>query len=66
MNTYGGVNVYIHIFLTLALVGGEGSASCPCHFTPGTYWIGGYGQRREETILNPTGTRTLTTRSSSP
>jgi hypothetical protein len=31
MKAYGGVDVYIHIFLTLALVGGECSASrfCP-------------------------------------
>jgi hypothetical protein len=27
MNAYGGVDVQIHIFLTLALVGGEWSAS---------------------------------------
>jgi hypothetical protein len=45
MKVYGGVEVYIHIFLTLALVGGEWSASCPCHFTPResgprTHWIG--------------------------
>jgi hypothetical protein len=36
MKTYGGVDVQIHIFLTLALVGGEWSAS-----RPGTNWIGG-------------------------
>jgi hypothetical protein len=29
MKAYGGVDVYIHIFLTLALAGGEWSASCP-------------------------------------
>jgi hypothetical protein len=45
MKAYGGVDVYIHIFLTLALVGGERSASRPGRFTPGetapcTYWIG--------------------------
>jgi hypothetical protein len=47
MKTYGGVDVYIHIFLTLALVGGEWSASRPSLFTPGertlgTRWIGGW------------------------
>jgi hypothetical protein len=44
---YGGVDVQIHIFLTLARVGGEWSASHPCHFTPrerapGTQWTGGW------------------------
>jgi hypothetical protein len=47
MKAYGGVDVYIHIFLTSALAGGEWSASCPSHFTPGerapcTHWIGGW------------------------
>jgi hypothetical protein len=42
-----GVDVYFHIVLTSALVGGEWSASCPCRFTPGgrapsTHWIGGW------------------------
>jgi hypothetical protein len=45
MKTYGGVDVYIHIFLASALVGGEWSASRPGRFTPGerapgTHWIG--------------------------
>jgi hypothetical protein len=35
MKMYGGVDVYIHIFLTLVIVGGELSASRPCRFTPG-------------------------------
>jgi hypothetical protein len=44
MKAYGGVDVYIHIFLTSALVGSEWSASRPGHFTPGkraasTHWI---------------------------
>jgi hypothetical protein len=44
---YGGVDVYIHIFLTWALVGDEWSASRTGRFTsgekaPGTYWIGGW------------------------
>jgi hypothetical protein len=47
MKAYGGVNVWIHIFLTLALAGGEFSASRPSRFTPkepapGTHWIGGW------------------------
>jgi hypothetical protein len=47
MKAYGRVNVYIHIFLTSALVGGEWSASRPCRFTPEkrtlvTHWIGGW------------------------
>jgi hypothetical protein len=42
-----GVDVYIHIFLTSALVGGEWSTSRPGCFTPGerapgTHWIGGW------------------------
>jgi hypothetical protein len=41
------VDVYIHIFLTSALVGSEWSISHPCRFTPeerapGTRWIGGW------------------------
>jgi hypothetical protein len=35
MKAYGGVDVYIHIFLTSALVGGEWSTSRPGRFTPG-------------------------------
>jgi hypothetical protein len=35
MKAYGGVDVYIHIFLTSALVGGKWSASLPCRFNPG-------------------------------
>jgi hypothetical protein len=47
MKTYGGVNVQIHVFLTLALVGGELSAARPGRFTPGerapgTHWKGGW------------------------
>jgi hypothetical protein len=39
--------VYTHVFLTLALDGGEWSASRPCRFSageraPGTHWIGGW------------------------
>jgi hypothetical protein len=47
MKAYGGVDVQSHIFLTLALTGGEWSASHPCRFNPGerapgTHWIGGW------------------------
>jgi hypothetical protein len=47
MKAYGGVDVYIHIFLTSALAGGEWLASCPGRFTTweaasGTHWIGGW------------------------
>jgi hypothetical protein len=40
MKTYRGVDVYIHVFLTSELVGGEWSALHPGHFTPGTHCIG--------------------------
>jgi hypothetical protein len=45
MKAYG--NVHIHIFLTSALAGGEGSVSHPGLFTsgeraPGTHWIGSW------------------------
>jgi hypothetical protein len=47
MKAYEGLEVYIHIFLTLALVGGEWSASRPGRFTPketapGANWTGGW------------------------
>jgi hypothetical protein len=35
MTAYGGMDVLIHIFLTLVLVGGDWSASRPDRFTPG-------------------------------
>jgi hypothetical protein len=35
MKTYGGVDVYIHVFLTSALVEGEWLDSRPGRFTPG-------------------------------
>jgi hypothetical protein len=45
MNAYGGVDVYIHIFLTSALAGGEWSTSRPGRFitgerSPATHLIG--------------------------
>jgi hypothetical protein len=42
MKAYGGVDVEIHVFLTSLLAGGQWSASRPCRFTPGAYWIGGW------------------------
>jgi hypothetical protein len=42
MKTYGGVDVQTHVFLSLALVGGEWSASHPGRFTTGTHSIGGW------------------------
>jgi hypothetical protein len=47
MKAYGGVDVYIHIFLTSAPVEGEWLAPRPSRFTPreralGTHWIGGW------------------------
>jgi hypothetical protein len=35
MKTYGGVDVLIHIFFTLVIVGGEWSASRTYRFNPG-------------------------------
>jgi hypothetical protein len=51
MKAYGGVKIEIHIFLTLALAGGEWSALRPGRFTPGerapgTHWIGGWVDTR--------------------
>jgi hypothetical protein len=47
MKAYGGVDVWIHIFLTSALAGGEWSDSRRSRFIPGegalgTNWIGGW------------------------
>jgi hypothetical protein len=47
MKAYWGVRVYIHDFLTSALVGGEWSTSRLGRFTPGerapsSHWIGGW------------------------
>jgi hypothetical protein len=57
----GGVDVQIHVFLTLALVGGERSASRPGDRAHSTHWIGGWvgprnqsGRRGEDKILDPT------------
>jgi hypothetical protein len=47
MKAYGGVDVQSHIFLILAAVGSEWSATRPGRFIPGekdtgTHWIGGW------------------------
>jgi hypothetical protein len=47
MKEYGEVDVWIHIFLTSAVVGGEWSASrrgrfSPGERAPGTHWIVGW------------------------
>jgi hypothetical protein len=47
MKAKGGVDVYIHVFLILALVGEEWSASRPGHSAiregaPSTHWTGGW------------------------
>jgi hypothetical protein len=47
MEMYGGLDVWIHVFFTSALVGGEWLASRPDRFTPGertpgTHRIGGW------------------------
>jgi hypothetical protein len=46
MKAYEEVDVYIHIFLTSALAGGEWSASRPGRFTPGAHCIGGWVDSR--------------------
>jgi hypothetical protein len=76
MNAYGGVDVYVHVFLTSALVGGEWSALTPVRFTPGERvpdthqirdWLGPRaGLDDVEKILDPIGTRTPAPRPSSP
>jgi hypothetical protein len=54
---YGGVDVWIRIFLTSALVGGEWSRSRPGRFTPNkepcTHSIGDRSGRYEVNILGP-------------
>jgi hypothetical protein len=47
MKKYGGMNVYIHISLTLTIPGGDWSDKHHGCFTtresaPGTHWIGGW------------------------
>jgi hypothetical protein len=77
MKTYGWMDVYIHVFLTSALVGGEWSASRSCRFKPrervaGTRWIGGWWAQEPVWSIwrrknrDRIGIRTPTPRSSSP
>jgi hypothetical protein len=42
MKMYGGMDVYIQVFLTSAIVGGEWSASPQAERVPITHWIGGW------------------------
>jgi hypothetical protein len=42
MKTYGGVDVWAHVFFTSALAGVGWSASPPGKEPPGTHWIGGW------------------------
>jgi hypothetical protein len=51
MKAYGGVNIWVHIFLTSALVGSEWSGSRPGRFIPGerapdSRWRGGWVDSR--------------------
>jgi hypothetical protein len=72
MKAYGGVDVYIHIFLTLAIVEGKWSASPPgksCRYSLDRRLSGPQSRswpRGEEKIIDPTGSRIPTPRSSSP
>jgi hypothetical protein len=78
MKAYRGVDVYIYIFLTSELAGGQWSASRPGRFTRGgkrpryplDRRLGGpqsrSGRFGEENILDTIGTRTPTPRSSGP
>lgn len=68
-----GVDVWIHILLTLAIVGVSGQLYAPAHLlpgerVPGTRWVGGWVGLRcygDVKICYPTETLTLTPWSSS-
>jgi hypothetical protein len=70
VKTYVGVDVYIHVFLTEALAGGEWSTSRPDRFTHGervpSRRLGGlqirYGWHREKKSFAHTGTKIRTLR----
>ena len=78
MKVYGGEDVWIHMFWTSELVGGEWSASHPSRFIAGEIAsryplakkLGGpqsqSGRLGEEKILDSTKTRTPTPQSCSP
>jgi hypothetical protein len=75
MIAYGGVDVWLHIFLNSALVRFDWSASRSGRFNseelaPGTHWIlcwvdtiAGLDDMEKGKILDPTGTRTPSRRS---
>jgi hypothetical protein len=69
-NTYGLAN-FLLLLLLLPIQGLSHYRFTPGERVPGTHWIGGWvgprsGRRGEEKILDSTGTRTPTSRSSSP
>jgi hypothetical protein len=68
MRMGGGVDAHIRVFVTLALIGGEWSTFLPLY--PRGKRLGGLqsrsGRYGEVKILDHTGTRTLTSRLSSP
>jgi hypothetical protein len=78
MKAYGKVDIWTHIFLTLALAGGEWSASLPGRFTSRVMSLRYTLDRRlgepqsqsrrleEEKILDPSETQTPNPRLSSP
>jgi hypothetical protein len=57
MKAYGGVDVYIHIFLTSALAGGKWSVSRPYHSTPGeSSWLH-RDSNSEPSVVQPVASR---------
>jgi hypothetical protein len=55
MKIYGGLDLYIHVFLTSDLVGGEWSVASPSHFIPSKrapwYLLDRRMRRRENSFL---------------
>jgi hypothetical protein len=49
-STYGGLEMQIHAFLTLALDGDEWSDLCPTHFTPGKIHPGNHWSALERGV----------------
>jgi hypothetical protein len=71
MKAYGGMDIWIHIFLTWAQAEDEWSVQAPTALPPGTHYIGGWVDPRTglddvEKILDPYEARTVTPRSSGP
>jgi len=67
VKTYGGVEVWLNVFLTWALAGGQTSASCSGRFTTSARWTGDWmGPRvgmvavakRKNPFPSPAGNRT--------